>query len=692
MRASSDGARRGGLRAGAAAAFVVVLVFGSAGAVADVSASSVQAQEPANAEARIAELDAADAETRERAQRWLAVHLATDDLPAVVRALRGDDAEVRRRLTDALAADGRRLGMASVLFADPQPLVRTAGEAALTQMLREWCATCDRRGADRMTVRTALDLTRPAFASDSGRPARPVALVERLRRLGGLAAPIVIDADVHALGAGGYDALVGDGFELLEAVLDAFDLEVEGFGFDDDGKLTATSWLHVTRLGLEGLATGRELLLGAVAQVQTQSSEAPAAARQLAASGWPDALRWLEARWLQGDEDALDALLEAAATGRVAPALATLAGQRTALERADRAYTSGRPGARTLLERTARGLARTGPLGPRGEDLDAPLVAELANELAAPLLWMRLVVLEGRRGASPNAHTRLTQLVARPGLVPALRMQAVRALAATITDDSSQAPLNELADLARWASDAGRAAELVRLAAHLGWAPPAELLGTVSPALALLVADWLHATGDAAGATARFAAAAEALEIDASLRVRAVDALRTWSSREGAKALEERLEPLLEAAGPTAPLARLAARAGVLTDSRRRALAEALLGVPVASRDVELLGHHASGLGGASVRQALLEALERGTELDDTSAARLARGLSAASTTLARAREDEALAIFLREVWRRVDRSSALFQRLAPPRWPPRPVHPRDALDELDRTLDDVLR
>src|SRR5690606_37306102 len=127
----------------------------------------------------------------------------------------------------------------------------------------------------------------------------------------------------------------------------------------------------------------------------------------------------------------------------------------------------------------------------------------------------------------------------------------------------------------------------------LGWAPTAELVDAASlaPAVALLVADGFHATGDAAGAVARFAAGAGVLESDTALRARAVDALRTWSSRNGSDALEQQLEPLLEAAGPTAPLARLAARAGVLDDARRRALAEALLAEPEESRDVELLGH-----------------------------------------------------------------------------------------------------
>lgn len=693
-------ARRGGSPLRARAALALSLGLGFWGGPAAVPAGVAQASspEPQSVEGWIARLGAADAAQRDRAQRWLAANLGAQDLPAVVRALRGGDAEVQRRLADALGSDDRRLGLAAALFQDPRPAVRAAGQVALEQRLASWCAPCTQRGLDRGQVRRALESSPPTLLRLGASQAAPAILLERLARLGGLGVPLAIDPDVRELGPRAQGGGEGSGFALLESLLSTYGLELEGFGFAEPEVPGPTAWLHVTRTGLGGLATGRELLLGAVARVQQGGAEGPSAARFLAATGWPAALAWLEERWLGGDDSALEGLLEAAAQGRVVPSLASPPGQRRVLERADASLAAGAAGARELVERSARGLAATGPLGPRGEDLDAPLLTHAAT-LPPPALWVRLVALEGRRGGSPGVRGALQDLLRRPDLAPLLRLQAARALAAQAPPRqegrlAAPAPVG-LGELARWAVRTEHGPELAGLAGRLGWDPPAESLEAAAsdPHLALLLADWRHARGEGALAAELLTRAASRLEQDPLARAQALRVLGAWGARDGLSATAQLLEEPLERGTADGPLARLAARAGLLSAARQRALFEAIGPAAADPGQLELLGHLAAGWGGAEVRASLLERLADGAALDPARAQALVGSLSAAATALARARQDEALASFLREVWRRAPttREHPLAALLAPPGWPPRPILARDGLDQLERDLGGIL-
>src|SRR5258707_13937247 len=109
-------------------------------------------------------------------------------------------------------------------------------------------------------------------------------------------------------------------------------------------------------------------------------------ARALAATGWPAALAFLERRWIEGDEPALEGLLLAAGRGRVAPALQEPQRQRALYARLAAAELDGS----TL----ARALAAAGPLSRTGEPL-GPLALEGFDRAGPRERWLRLAALEG---------------------------------------------------------------------------------------------------------------------------------------------------------------------------------------------------------------------------------------------------------------------------------------------------------
>ncbi len=664
------------------------------------AATSGQVEDPAEVGVWIERLGSAEASVRERAERHLAAHLSPEDLAPLVRALRAGDAEVRRRLVDALAADPRRLGMAAFLAHEPRPELRAAGESALAQMIAAWCPSCGERGAGQEALERAVGEGLPSWARLPAGAEPPAAVLERLDRLAGLGLPIAIDPTVRELGPKPWPQADGDALGLLGGLLAIFDLDLEVFGLEGE-RVLDSSWVLVTRRGLARLAGGRALLVDAVRRVQGGGAEAPAAALLLAGCGWPAALGWLEERAWAGDGAAFDALLLAAGSGRVAPGLATPWGQARALARADRALAEGRAGARELAERTARGLAAAAPLGPRGEDLDAPLLASLPDTRArggAAALWMRLVILEGRRGRSAAARAGLVELLGRPGLGPHLGLATLRALAAQVapTEDAAAVPAAP-AELESWVRagvprDAGL--ELARLAARLGWPVPRALAQDAGrdPELALLVADWLHAGGELEDGMAALVPHAAALEADPRLVARATAVLRGWVRREGASTTARLFEGHVEGGSSVDPLVRLLARAGLLGARRQGEILAEVRERGARPEEFAWVGHLAAGVGGVGARGLLLERLAQGNALSSSELESLQEGLTAAALALAGTRQDEALAIFLREVWRTVSaaRDHPLRARLDPAGWPPRAAPPARTLGELERDLRDL--
>lgn len=689
-RPAGRSARRG--RAGLAAlAFVLAAVQGSA-----------QTGDGSEVEVWIERLGSAEAAVRERAERHLAAHLSSEDLAPIVRALRAGDAEVSRRLVDALAADPRRLGLAAFLANEPRPELRSAGESALAQMIGAWCPTCGERGLGREALERVAGEGAPSWARLPAGKEPPAAVLERLDRLAGLGLPLALDPSVRELGPRAWPEADGDALTLVKGLLSVFDLDLEVFGLDGE-RASDSTWVLVTRRGLARLAGGRALLVDAVRRVQGGGAEAPAAALLLAGCGWPAALAWLEERAWSGDGAALDGLLLAAASGRVAPGLATPWGQARALARADRALSEGRTGARELAERTARALAAAAPLGPRGEDLDAPLLAPSIDpgvRGGPESLWMRLVILEGRRGRSGAARARLVELLGWPGLGPGLGIQVLRSLTAQV------APLDGAVDLPApptaldaWVRDAARGdggMEPARLAASLGWSVPRGLLADAGSdaELALPVADWLHALGEFEGARALLGAHVAALGADPRLVARTTAVLRGWVRREGASSTARLLEPELQRGPSAGPWAPLLARAGLLGAQRQGELLAEVRERGALPDELAWIGHLAAGIGGVGVRGMLLERLSQGAALPAGEVEPLHAGLTAAALALARARQDEALAIFLREVWRTLSaaREHPLRTRLEPSVWPPRAEPAARTLGELERDLRSLAR
>ena len=84
------------------------------------------------------ELSSPVAEARHAAQRWLEAHLREGDYPDVAAAVRGANAETRRRLVQVLGADDARLGLCALLIADPEPGVGSLGREGVRALVRRW--------------------------------------------------------------------------------------------------------------------------------------------------------------------------------------------------------------------------------------------------------------------------------------------------------------------------------------------------------------------------------------------------------------------------------------------------------------------------------------------------------------------------------------------------------------------------
>lgn len=633
----------------------------------------------------LARLSSQSARERDQAQRWLAVNLAPADYPALVRASRAGDAELARRLTEALAADDRHLGLAVLLLSEEEPALGRLGADAFVELVARWCPGAAGPLAPRARVVALLaEESDAVFELAAGEEAAGPAL-ERLSRLSDLSVPLVIDPGLAGRAPRAHPALVHTAPEILSDLTRHQRVALWGVGEWDGERPGAGAWLVVLPRGTEREGGPSRLARWCVA-VERGGEGAGLAARALAASGWPAAMSWLAQRWdARDDPVALDGLLFAAERGRVAPALAPVASRRRLLALADAGLAAGGEAGARRAERIARALARAGGSAAGGEDL-APFFFEGWDELDARRRWLRLVALEGRGRLDAPQVARVAAAFGGSG-PPALRFQALRVLAGLTPAVAPPAP-GDLGTLEAWARARGLDEVLLDLLAALRLAPEA-----LAGAPETIVLDALARAAPAAAAS-RLWIAVEAERMRDPAARRWLSWLERRVRRDGAAATAALLEPALEdeaGAGEGSkprPLERLALLAGCLSPSRQVALFERLASAGRPGPDeLELLGALGAGPRGASARRVLLAELGR----EPVAAPEiLAAAFERAARDLMRALEDRAQAELAGEVWKAVAAPGhPLRERLGPRAWPP-PLLPRATrLSELERTLAD---
>ena len=625
---------------------------------------------------RIEQLSAASAPERESAQRWLATNLTVADYGLLAASARAADAEAVRRLAGALGADGRHLGLAVLLLAEKEPVLQGLGQAAFDELVVRWCPDAGQRPASRVRVNAQLAKGASRRFVDHARrePAREA--FDRLARLGDVSFPVVLSPSAAGLSLE-LEALDGDSLLLMTALTRGAGLSYSGIGDWSGEEPGAGAWILVTARGGARAESGLERLRRWCLQVQLELAEGADAARALAATEWPAALQWLEARWdARRDPVALEGLLLAAQRGRVSLSLQSAEARSELLARADAALAGGDAAGRRSAERLARALAAAPAMGLGGVD-DTPRAFEGWEALSPAARWVRLVMLEGRRSGRSDVQRRLLEIVEEElEAPPELRLQALRALAAAPSLPLRGVRLEDVSELVSYALTHERGDELLELLDVLGVDPATCVVRDGDEQRAFL-AHWSLRRGDLEPAVLALTEraslrdpAADLAELGASSWV---SELRRWRRMEGRAVLQRVVsEALSRLEGERrAHLTTLALLAGGLDEAgERAAYSELAEPVELTPLRLELLG----ALGGGELRRsatrdllALVDAPPEDPKLREA----LVRALQRALDELRARRRDPEATELQAEVWRRVwSTEHPLQQLLAPPSWP----------------------
>lgn len=650
---------------------------------------------------RLAQLSSPRAAERAAAERWLEAHLVRERYPDLAEVALAGDAEVRGRLVNVLASDGRYLGMALELCAE-----KDAGLAALgREAVRAGVTRFDPRlGETGLRERDELELVLREAASKS--PPRHLRLDGRLPLeelsaqldlVGELPLGLTLDVRVATRVIRREDELAsGPWDELLLRVARALNVAVECHGIvagrerevQDGAFLCLTSDADPPRTGAERI--GEWLLV-----LATDKNEAARtrAARNLGSSGFTPAIEWMDHLLAsRGDAAAREGLLRAAARGRAAPTLLEPSVFDALLAQAE----AGPDSARILCA-----LVHVGCIDARGAEL-APRLFQGFAQASARARWARLLFLERSGCALSEAAAPARALLADPATPPALRLRALFWLG---SDGSAGAgrPIEvrseDLAQIVRLGLDRVDRERLGRVLALLTLPPPygdpAAIPADWGARERLdLLQLWLW-RGEAEAVAAHLAAW---LRADAEPRGELLaDELRPWLAR-GERALLERALASARAHEPA--LARAIDRVRLL------------LGLVPAASVQEYLATHRFVLHGPSADLALLGALA-GYPVEIAAEAPAREQLTAALTlalqenrpleasrVLVRAleralaglyaagREEQQGEALLRTVTQlaRRNQKTALGRQLDAPLWPPAPGSEiRDLSRELAR-------
>jgi hypothetical protein len=615
---------------------------------------------------------------RESAQRWLAVHLAPEDQRVVADTARDGDAETRRRLVRALSGDDRHLELIVRLCDDTGEPARLLGRQALTELVLAWLPGLgDKPLSAEDLIAERAERAAEIFALD----ARVETLEERFERLArhtDLGVPLVITPELLAEDVPSLrPALTGTALELLSATVQSEGLSLAGVGRGSE--IEGPAVLVVDQRGRARMESGFQRLEEWCLDVRRGGPKSRAASLALASSGWPAALAWLESRALHsppstGRDAALEGLLAAARQGHVAPGLTRSEVRRSLLQLGDAWLAAGEAGAKRRGEGLARALAELGPRTPAGDDCGALLLEKWPQDAPDEVHWLRLVALEGQRSADSKLAARAAGIAVDERRSPSLRIQALRALAASGGTGVELRDATGLQRLRTHAVARDGESELLDLLGAVAEPPAADLrtdaLRSADPRSAPFVARWSLRCGDrAAAAELLTAAAADGLP-DADDFERWLQVVRDAGRVAGVDAARDLIEASVGTTNPE--LARqLTLHARIATTEEQRAWSAEL-----AERDV-LEGRSLVGLGalaagplGTSVRERLIAELER----DPVRSPRdLRSACDAAASALRAARRDRELSQLKREIWKAVRPAShPLHDALGPDRYPAR--------------------
>jgi hypothetical protein len=681
----------------------------------------------------LAALSAPSAGERSRAQRELTLLVSARDLSAVRAAAVSGEAEVRRRIWAALAADDRHLDLALALARDPAREVSEIGRDALREMLARWSPGYSDPGQDRAEVRTQLrQKSERILALDADAPHESFdRILDELARAADGAPPLVLDPALLVSGARSSRAnadLEGPFEQVLDGYARAYGLGYVGFAFDAELGDAARPWILVTARTDDGRKSASERILdwclavaaapggGARSGAESASDlQRAGSARALAALDWPAGLRWLEQRWrADGDASALEGLLAAAGRGRVAASFFEPRVQEDLYRALDDALGRGDAAGDARAEEIARALSAAGSSGPRGEDLAATALAPRAGgaRRSPREIWARMVVLEGAHSSSPLVLPFLDACIrgeTPPGMADgspaerqALRFQALRTRRASARGVRFTGALPDPGALFEWAASMRVQDELVRCLAIAGVALPVEWLdpqrlpaawkSAPSIDLRLAVLEWCLAPGDLTpGDSGKDVAQAAALHLAALVSAgatapAALEQLAAGLRRATSAADPARVRSFLDAARAAAPAASadidrlevLSGRAGPAAEERVLAAASSK-----SALDLACLGALAAGGQGDAARTELLRSIAGGAAPLDLVAA-LERAVLEMRAARAE-KEERAFVVSVRTALRGADAN--LQALLRADRWPPAPKNAVVRVSELDRRL-----
>jgi len=573
------------------------------------AAGPARAEGARDVPAALADLAAADAETRRLAELWLGTHLVTADFPPVAEAASRGGAEVLLRLGNAIGSDDRHLGLAALCFADDDANVRRVGKRAIEDLVLAWLGVeAESRGRplDAIVANLPAEPQR-RFALTLGHRSliEEIDLVDRAQRfdeeLGLPRFGVSIDPKLRADRRPGHvtgEPVHGTWLELLASIVaperflqrDPWTLEIFG------GQLDAL-WIRVVAPDARRFDQSPEWVLGRWLRTYLTTldrDEQTRAALALAGSGWPAVVLWLEERWLEeGESAAFAGLVHAAARGRCAPGLTSELGYAELLHALDRSTEAERgPSTAELV----RALIALGRLDGAGRSLAHELV-DGWSALPASSRNVRLAILAECGGPPASfAAARARELAGDDELGGKLAWRTVVALAARPTSSSLSLAAARAREVVAGALAAGvRPARIARTVARAGAPPPPAWREPSAVAderwdVRLTVLTWwleIGATDAAAEHVRRFASADTELDLGAVLaalrRAGRAGLVRTVLDRAFPEDLGE-----LESASPAWTGARLAALAGVVDDTSALWLAEHSPGRTVA--DLTVLG------------------------------------------------------------------------------------------------------
>lgn len=432
------------------------LAVGAQGPAAQEEAAQFPAERQQALLLALDSLEGGSAEKRFLAARQLARLVEAGDGQLLLAAVRRGGPETRLRLVDALAGEDRHILIAAELLESEGDLPAPLGLDILTGLILRWNPEYGRGPLSRAQMVSLLGAQRARELQVTRLPSL-AASIAALGRSATLGVPLVLDpALADGVRRGGREQARGVVRGTWDQVLDQLTLAAgatwEGFGFmpgEGQGPAGAAGvpiarqrpFVRVCISGGEGGQAGVDRLLEWCSKYAFGESDQVrrAAARALAASGWPAALHWLEARG-DGDSAARSGLVLAASRGRLTPWFRVPRRLAALLAEADgdlAALPANGGAAEAVLSRVeelAAALARLpAPYPPEPDELagPAPLLEPILADwesLTPRSLWLRLTILEGMRPAIPGLIQRVQAVAAAPGQ-PRLRLQALRTLA-----------------------------------------------------------------------------------------------------------------------------------------------------------------------------------------------------------------------------------------------------------------------